>query len=213
MTTSTSRPSRTVWQQLWYLMRRAWLFEIHGYQSIYRYVFRRPLVPPGAAGFSYHGPVLLLLWVFIVVSAIELVVLDLIVRRWEFIRLPLLVLGLWGLVWMVGLLLGMLTRPHAVGPDGLRVRSGAEVDIPIAWADVDSVARRGHTVQEKGPSVTVDHDGLATLHLRMQNETNLEVTLVRPLELRMPHGTETVSRVNLYADDPRAFLQEVRRYL
>ena len=213
MTTSTSRPPRTGWQRLWYLMRRAWWFEIHGYQSIYRFVFRRPPVPPGAAGFSYHGPVLLLLWVFIVVSAIELVVLDLVVRRWEPVRLPLFVLGLWGLVWMVGLLLGMLTRPHAVGPDGLRVRSGAEVDIPLSWEDVASVARKSVTVQGKQPGVTVGDDGLATLHLRMQNETNLEVTFTRPLQLRLPHGTETVSRISLYADDPRAFLEEVRRHL
>lgn len=213
MTTSTSRPPRTVWQLLGYLARRAWWMEVHGYQSVYRYVFRRPRVPPGAAAFSYHGPVLLLLWVFIVVSAIELVVLDLIVRRWEPVRLPLFVLGLWGLVWMVGLLFGMLTRPHAVGPDGLRIRSGAEVDIALAWDDIASVRRRAHSVLEKQPGVTVDDEGRATLHLRMQNETNLEVRLVRPLELRMPHGTETVSQVDLYADDPRAFLQEVDRHL
>jgi hypothetical protein len=213
MTTSTSRPPRTLGQQLRYLARRAWWYEIHGYQSIYRFVFRRPKVPPGAVGFSYHGPVLLMLWVFIVVSAIELVVLDLIVRRWEPVRLPLFVLGLWGLLWMVGLLLGMLTRPHAVGPVGLRVRSGAEVDIPLSWDDVESMARRGVTGQGKQPGVTVDEDGRATLHLRMQNETNLDVTLKRPLELRMPHGPETVTRVTLYADDPGAFLQEVRRYL
>jgi hypothetical protein len=187
--------------------------EIHGYQSIYRYVFRRPVVPPGAAAFSYHRPVLLLLWVFIVVSAIELVVLDLIVRRWEPIRLPLLVLGLWGLVWMVGLLLGMLTRPHAVGPDGIRVRSGAEVDLALSWDDIASVNRRAHSVQDKQPAVSVDVEGRATLHMWMQKETNVEVRLMRPLELRLPHGTETVSQVNLYADDPRAFLQEVGRHL
>ena len=114
---------------------------------------------------------------------------------------------------MIGLLLGMLTRPHAVGPDGIRVRSGSEVDIPLAWDDVYSLTRRTRTTQEKQPKVTVDDAGNATLHLRMQDETNIEVGLERPIRVRLPHGTETVSGINLYADDPKAFMNEVRRYL
>ena len=72
--------------------------------------------------------------VFIALSAVELVAVDLIVRRWPYIRIPLLVLSIWGLIWMLGFLFGMLTRPHAVGPEGIRVRYGAEVDLPVTWA-------------------------------------------------------------------------------
>ena len=36
-----------------YLVRRATMLEIRGYQSIFRFVFRRPRVPAGAVGFSY----------------------------------------------------------------------------------------------------------------------------------------------------------------
>ena len=57
--------------------------------------------------------------VFIAVSAVELMAVDLIVRRWPSVRIPLLVLSIWGLVWMLGFLFGMLTRPHAVGPEGI----------------------------------------------------------------------------------------------
>lgn len=212
-TTAATRPRRTPWQLIGYLARRATVMELRGYQSIYRFVFRRPRVPAGAVGFSYHQPVLAVLVVFVVLSTVELVVVDIIVRRWASVRIPLLVLGIWGLVYMVGLLFGMLTRPHAVGPEGIRARYGAEVDIPLSWDDVYSVARRKHTVQEKAPKVTIDDEGAATLHLWMQNETNLEVRLERAVPVRLPHGTETVRTVRLYADDPRAFLEEVRRYL
>ena len=190
-------------------LRRATMMEIRGYQSIYRFVFRRPGCRAGAVGFSYHQPVLAILIVLVSVSAIELVVVDVIVRRWTAVRIPLLILGVWGLVYMLGLLFGMLTRPHAVGPDGIRVRSGSEVDIPLAWDDVYSVARRTRATQEKQPKVTVDDAGNATLHLRMQNETNIDVGLERPIRVRLPHGTETVSGINLYADDPKAFMNEV----
>ena len=188
------------------------MVEIRGYQSMFRFAFRRPRVPAGAVGFTYHQPVFAILIVFVVVSAIELVVVDLIVRPWPQIRIPLLILGIWGLVFMLGMLFGMLTRPHAVGPAGIRVRSGPEVDIALSWDDVESVTRRKQVVQEKQPKVTVDDSGKATLQLRMQNETNIEVKLAQPVTVRLPHGVETFSQVNLYADDPKAFMAEARRH-
>ena len=188
--------------------------EVHGYQNAYRFLFRRPRVPAGAAGFSYAQPVLPILIVFIAVSAVEVVVVDLIVHRWlPAARLPLLVLGLWGVTFMVGLLFGMLVRPHAVGPDGLRIRSGSEVDLPLRWDEIAAVTRRTRRANEKQPKVTVDESGDATLHLRISDETNLDVRLERPMPLQLPHGVETVSTVSLYADDPKAFLAEARRYL
>jgi hypothetical protein len=211
--TATARPKRTRWQFVGYLLRRATMMEIRGYQSIYRFVFRRPKVPAGAAGFGYHQPVIAILIVLVAVSAVELIVVDVIVHRWAAVRIPLLILGIWGLVYMIGLLLGMLTRPHAVGPDGIRVRSGGEVDIPLAWDDVYSITHRKHTTREKQPKVTVDDAANSTLHLRMQDETNIELELERPIRVRLPHGTETVTGINLYADDPKAFMNEVRRYL
>jgi hypothetical protein len=45
----------------------------------------------------------------------------------------------------------------------------------------------------------------------MQNETNIEVKLTGPIEVRVPHGPETISKVTLYADDSPALLEEVRR--
>jgi hypothetical protein len=56
--TTVTRPRRTWWQFAGYLARRATMMELRGYQSIYRFMFRRPRVPPGAAGLSYHQPIL-----------------------------------------------------------------------------------------------------------------------------------------------------------
>ena len=213
MITTASRHKRTGWRFVGYLARRALLMEIRGYQSIYRFLFRRPKVPAGAVGFSYYQPVFAILIVFVAVSAVEMVVVDLIVRRWAHIRIPLLILSVWGLIYMLGFLFGMLTRPHAIGPTGIRARYGPEIDIPLLWDDIESVTRRKHTLQNKQPKVSVDEDGEATLHLRMQNETNIEVELRAPIVVRLPQGPETVSKVTLYADDSQAFMNEVGRHL
>ena len=47
----------------------------------------------------------------------------------------------------------------------------------------------------------------------MQNETNIAVQLKRPIEIRLPQGPETISKINLYADDSQAFINEVQRHL
>jgi hypothetical protein len=211
--TTTTRPKRTWWQFTGYIARRATMMELRGYQSIYRFVFRRPKVPVEGVGFSYHKPVLPILIVFVVVSALEMLVADMIVRRWAYIRIPLLIVSIWGIIYMLGLLFGMLVRPHAITVDGIRVRNGSEIDIPIAWEDVHSVTRRKQLNHDKLPKVIMDDNGEASLHMRIQNETNIEIRLNRPVSLRLPHGAETVSRVNLYADDPKAFMDQVRRHL
>ena len=100
---------RRRWSRLRWLLRRAWTMEIHGYQEHLPLRVPAPPRPTGSVGFTYSAPILSILIVLTVVSAVELVVVDVIVHRWApGIRVPLLILGGWGLIWMIGLLLGVL---------------------------------------------------------------------------------------------------------
>jgi hypothetical protein len=190
-----------------HLARRAVQLEVGAWQSLYRFVFRRPRVPGGATGFTYHRSVLAVLVTFIAVSAVELVVVDVLVHRWPFVRLPLLVVGVWGLVWMCGLLAAMVTRPHAVGPDGIRARYATDVDLDLPWEAVDVVVRRTRTREDKAPRLAA-----GALHLWMQDRTNIDVELAAPVTVRVPEGSADVRRVSLFADDPVGFLAAVRRH-
>jgi hypothetical protein len=211
MTTTTVRAEpRTAWQRIRYVAGRALHMEIGVWQSLYRFAFRRPKVPFAAAPFSYHKPVLAILIVILVVSAVELVAVDLIVNRWPYVRIPLLIVGIWGLTWMTGMLFGFLTRPHAVRPNGIRARYVTDVDIPLGWDEVDSVVRKKRTAERRSPPLT--EDGGTVLHLRIQNETNIDIRLVRPVLAKIPQGNVELCEVRLYADEPEAFIREVRRY-
>ena len=213
MTTVVRSPARrTGWRRVAHLARRALRVEVSGYASLLRLLLRRPRVPAGAEGFTSHRPDLPILVVITVVSAVEVVAVDLIVHRWASVRLPLLVLGIWGLVFMLGLLAGMVTRPHAVGPEGIRVRTATEIDFALAWDDIHTITRRRALVQERRPMLTTDADGGVTLHLRVQNETNIEITLHDPVPVGLPNGRAFVSAVHLYTDDPGGFLAAARRY-
>lgn len=209
--TAPAAGSRTTGEWVTYLARRAVELEIGVWQSLYRFLLRRPRVPERATAFSYHRVVLPVLVAFIVISAIELVVVDLLVHRWPAVRIPLLVVGIWGLTWMFGLLAGMVTRPHAVGPDGIRVRYSTDVDVDVPWNAIDSVGRRSTNRAEKAPRLGRDDDGGAVLHLWMHDQTNIDVLLDRPIRVRVPEGTASVRRIALFADDPAGFLEAVRR--
>jgi hypothetical protein len=118
---------------------------------------------------------------------------------------------------MIGLLCAMLMRPHVVGPDGIRIRSGLELDVPVGWNDIASVAISKRVDEPKLPRVTSSENG-AEYAERMQDETNIEIELERPVSIRLPGllpkgGQHEVTRIRLWADDPRAFLAAARPFL
>ena len=198
-------------------LKRALMMELNIYASIARFVARRPAVPRGATGFSFHKPVLAILVIFIGLSAVEVPIIDLIVHPWPAVRIPFLVLGIWGVTWMFGLLCCYLIRPHTVGPGGIQVRAGLEVDLALDWDDIASVARSPRTDEPKSPKI-VETDGSRTLLLRMNNETNVEIELERPTVLRLPgHGAaggeQTLTAIRIWVDEPQAFMDEVRKHI
>lgn len=219
MTTATApQPTLSPLAKTWRFAVRALVVELRIYASIGRAIARRPTVPPGAEGFRYDKPVFTLLMIFIVLSAVEIPIVDLIVHRWPVVRIGFLILGIWGLTWMIGLLCAYLLRPHTVGPEGIRARDGLEIDIPLAWDDIAAVSRV-HTVDEpKLRRVTTDAEGRSILSLRMQDETNVEITLEGPTRVRLPGwapkgGEHDVEVVRLWVDDRDAFMAAVRRHI
>ena len=164
--------------------------ELRIYESIWRIIARKPRIPSDAVGFKYHRPVLTVLIVLIVLSAIEIPIIDAIVHRWTPIRIGFLILGIWGVTWMLGLLFAFFTRPHVVGPNGIIVREGLEVELTFSWQDIQSVGfleqRSGRVSGEPKTPKVFREDGKSVMAIRVSDETNLEITLERPLELSLP---------------------------
>ncbi|MFS0865955.1 hypothetical protein AB3M83_01300 [Microbacterium sp. 179-B 1A2 NHS] len=196
-----------------YLVRRGIAAEAAGWRSIGRYLARRPRVPTGSEGFSYDGPIRTVLVVFVVLSAVEVPVIDLLTRPWPAVRYPLLALGLWGVATMLGMLLGYRTRPHAVGPAGIRVRSGGEVDIDLPWELVASVSRRRRSLTGAPTLSLTGADEDQVLNHLMQDFTDIDIALEGLTGLRLPQGDVVVREVRISVDDPEAFLAAVRRHM
>ncbi|WP_449282258.1 hypothetical protein [Leucobacter sp.] len=217
-----NRPTRLA--RLRSLAVRALRVELRIYESLWRVIARRPRIAPAALGFRYHRPVLTVLIIFIVLSAVEIPILDLIVHRWTPVRIGVLVIGIWGLTWMLGLLCAYLSRPHTVGPQGIRVREGLELDIPVRWDDFASIRLHAVAAESIDPTSTEKpgrvfvHDGRRVCAIWVGAETNLEIELEGPAPVRLPGlpprgGTHEVELLRFWADAPRGLLEAVRRQL
>lgn len=206
-------PDRHGAEKMRHGIRRGSEMELAGYRSIWRWMSRQPYVPDGANGFSYDKPVRTILVVFIVLSAVEIPLIDLLVHRIPWLRWPFIALGVWGVVTMVGILLGHLTRPHAVGPRGIRVRHGGEVDIDLPWEAVRSVERRQHALTG-APQLSLTGAGDAqVLNHVVQDHSDIEIVLEEPMLLRLPQGEATVSALRISVDEPAAFMDAVRTHI
>jgi len=184
-----------------------WLirFEVGIWKSLFLWATRRTAgMRPGAEAFAYHRQIAPIIGAFIFVSAIELPVVHLLIP-WDTVRLVVLFLSVWGLLWMIGLLASMKVFPHLLDADGLRVRYGAHVDVFVPWHAVATVAAKRRSV-ESGRSLQVE-DGVASVPVMKQ--TRVDVALREPVRV----GEDEVREVRLYVDSPKTFVPAVRERL
>ena len=193
------------------LAARALRYELSMYTSLARWVARRPSHgSPGDQPVGYAQGISpgLGLWVF--GSAVEVPVAHVLIP-WESVRTPVLVLGVWGLLWMLGMLASLRVHPHLVSEEQLRVRYGALTDVRVPWDAVAQVRRDRRDHPGGIRSVFLDDDRLA---VAVGAETNVVLTLSRPVEVRTPStGTVEVREVALLVDDPAAFVTATRARL
>ena len=192
------------------LLRRAVAFELGTWRSLWRWIRRRPAVPPGADAFPYVSAASPVLWTFIVLSAVEIPLVDWLLP-WPSLRIALLVVGFYGLLWMVGMLAAMHVHPHTVDAAGLRVRSGFTVDVRVPWEEIAAVRVRRRSVEGSRTVVVAEERGRRAVSVAVVASTQVDVELRTPLVLPLARtGGQPVGELRLAADDPAALVRRLR---
>ncbi|CAA9348107.1 MAG: hypothetical protein AVDCRST_MAG72-1253 [uncultured Nocardioidaceae bacterium] len=202
----------TVLRRLPGLSRDALLYELSLYRSIVRWLVRRPDVPRGAEPIGYSRLVAPMLWVWILGGAVEVIVIEVVLRHldqsWAHaLRAPLLVLGIWGVVWMLGLLASYRMRPHLVTDAELHVRNGARTWLVLPLGSVEATRPVEHELPGVIRSLHFD-EGLALVGI--SSRTNLEMILTGLTIVSTSKGDVTVSRVGIWVDEPREVAAQIR---
>ncbi|NUO56840.1 MAG: PH domain-containing protein [Hamadaea sp.] len=192
-------------------MKRLIAYELRMWLALGRWIARRP--PRGGRPFRYAAPVVPIIWTFIVLSAVEIPIADLLLP-WHGVRIAMLVLGAWGVTWMVGLLASMYVNTHAIGEDGITVRYGLNIDFFVPWDAIAEVRANKRPLQT---SKTVHFDQTSAgsaLSVAVGSQTAVDLVLAEPRVVRLPSGdSEPVTEIRVNADDPDAFVAEAREHL
>ncbi|MBM7805392.1 hypothetical protein JOD57_001229 [Geodermatophilus bullaregiensis] len=192
------------------LLRAAVASEVGTWRSLARWVRRRPDVPTGAEPFPYASAATPVLWTFVVLPAVEIPLVDWLLP-WPSLRVALLVVGAYGLLWMVGLLASMQVHPHTVGDDGLRVRSGSSVDVRVPWEEIAAARVRRRSVEGSRTVVVEEAGERRAVSVTVVSSTQVDVELRTPLVLPLARtGGRPVTELRLAADDPAALVRRLR---
>lgn len=202
----------TLLRRLPRLLWTALLFEVALYRSLARWVARRPDVPRGATPIGYSRLVAPMLWLWIFGSTVEVIAVEVVLRHLDqpwanAIRVPLLVLGIWGVVWMLGMMASYRVRPHLLTNTELLVRSGALTWLAVPLEAVESTRPVEHELPGVIRSLHVD--GPLAL-VGAGSRTNLELALTAPTTVPSSMGEVTVSRVGIWVDEPREIAAQPR---
>ena len=181
--------------------------EARTFASLGRWIARRPDVPAGAVAIGYSRGTLGIPIALSIAAGIELVAVHLLIP-WPTVRLILDLLGVYALLMILGLLAGLIVRPHLIVGGELVLRSGPHVCARVPLSDVTEV-RRDRRLSPTSAAVDTDGDR-HTLALPGPDGTSLTVLLARPVEAAMPGmpwaapETRQVSEVRLHVDDDDA---------
>ena len=178
--------------------------EARTFASLGRWIARRPDVPAGAVAIGYSRGTLGIPIALSIAAGIELVAVHLLIP-WPTVRLILDLLGVYALLMILGLLAGLIVRPHLIVGGELVLRSGPHVCARVPLSDVTEV-RRDRRLSPTSAAVDTDGDR-DILALPGPDGTSLTVLLARPVEAAMPGmpwaapEMRQVSEVRLHVDD------------
>lgn len=182
--------------------------ELRYYHSLVLAVAGKRRVPAGATPFGYTKGTMGIPIAIGAVSLVELVVVHILVP-WPWLRIVLLILSIWGVLFVAGFFSSRVVHPHTVTADSLHLRWGHTTVLTTSLANVSSVARRTNYAHTQ-PHVDGDR-----LILTQFQSTNVALRFVAPVPTDAPvpkkdrPGDAHVTEVQLYVDDPDAFLQAV----
>lgn len=193
-------------------IRQAATMEVRQYAAIADWVRRRTDASANATSLPYAAIAAPMIWLFVIGSTAEVVVVHVLLEPLPVLRWVALVLGLWCLLWMVGFLAAYRVRPHLLGPSSLRVRAAAGVDLEVPLAHVEdfSVRERDLASSSRLTSVVEDENG-RWCGVGVSGRTNLQLRLRAPVRIDDPRlgrtGSIEVDAIGLWVDDPRATRQ------
>lgn len=188
---------------------RPMVTELRAFWSLWLVVAGKRRVPPGAMPFGYTKGTMTFPAVMIALSLVELLIVHVLVP-WQWLQIVLLILTVWGVSFLLGFFATRVAHPHFVTADALHLRWGHQTVLATPLTNIVSAAP--HATHEH----TQPHAEGEQLILTQFQSTNVLIRFAEPVAAVAPVSKKLLavdfhtSEVQLYVDDPDAFLQALR---
>jgi hypothetical protein len=190
------------------------LHEPRLFASLFRWTFRR--VGYSDHEFAYHKRTLLraIVPVVIVTSPLELLVVHLLAQAlspWSWLKWALLALGVYAVLWLLGLYASLVALPQQLEGEGLRLRHGVLAEGFVPYEEIETVVREESRAPHYGDGLSYVL-GEDALYLATGGKTDVALRLRSPRSvLGFLKETEPASRIHLAVEEPDRFVRELRR--
>ncbi|MEV5598317.1 hypothetical protein [Streptomyces sp. NPDC052496] len=174
---------------------------------------RRDGVGAGERELGYARAQAPMLYGFMFVCVVEAVGVSVLLAKNPVVHWIMLVLDVYTVLMVAGFQAAAVTRPHVVGPRGLRIRAGARMDVRIPLERIASVRYdlRFPKTETAGRE-SQERDGV--LELPVGAQTCVTVELTEPVTAVKLLGQRVeVRTVRFHADEGRAAVAAVREAL
>ena len=156
-------------------------------------------VRPGDQPVDYHRSLRTTILALVGLSVLEIMLVHLLIPI-AWLRVVLLLLGVYGSVFALAYLAGLAVRPHVFTAQGILLRFGSNHALRLSWCRVESLGPR--LASPRNSSGLAIADGVASL--AVGGSTNLALRLNAPLHLVVKDAEVLVHEVRFYADNPGA---------
>ncbi|MGH2598562.1 MAG: hypothetical protein ACRDJ9_04155 [Dehalococcoidia bacterium] len=177
--------------------------------TLVRWVLRR--TPRGESMFAYskRSTLWMVLILVLVTAPVELLLIELLLS-WAWLRVLLLILGIYGVIWLLGIWASMSVLPHQVEQTDLRLRYGLLAEAQIPYEVIRSVEqeRRRWTGLRDGPHPVSEPDALA---IAVGGQTAVVLRLDAPCTIERAFGRSlTASVIHVAVDDPERMAMKIQ---
>ena len=196
------------------LIARLVVNEIRIFLALARWFFPRTRLADDEFGYHKRSVLGVLVPLVIFAAPAELLFTHLLAHAfspWAWVKWALLALGIYAVVWLLGLYASLLTLPHRVEKTGLRIRHGIFADGLIPYLEIEEAFRetRKSPGTRDGLQYAPDKDALC---LATGGKTDLTLRLASPWTLEslfLASGPATT--VYVAADAPASLVSNLRQ--
>lgn len=188
---------------------RPFVSEMRTFGSLFLLIRGKRLAPSDSTTFGYNKGAMTLPLILVALSVGELAVVHVIVP-WTWLRITLLVLTVWGMLFIGGFFAHRVVYPHFIAGDTLHLRWGRQT---VLITDVSNIASA--TLQVNYAHTQPHAEGTRLILTQLQS-TNVLIRFAEPVAAAAPVSKKTLpadfhaTEVELYLDDPDSFLRLVR---